>query len=144
MDGEDRDAFGVALREASPSGLSVSKVVLEMIQMPPFSRMLWIDHLRMFVILLVVNMHACVTNSHVGGWYVTSANEPTLAQKGTIRWGLALGFGVDGSLLTGGAQPFRFLVVIPASAFAIDRWLDEPRRGWSSTPPPATIDASHG
>jgi peptidoglycan/LPS O-acetylase OafA/YrhL len=52
-----------------------------MIQMPPFSRMLWIDHLRMFVILLVVNMHACVTYSHVGGWYVTSANEPTLAQK---------------------------------------------------------------
>lgn len=43
--------------------------------------MLWIDHLRLFVIMLVVNMHACVTYSHVGGWYITSANEPTLAQK---------------------------------------------------------------
>ncbi len=58
----------MALWEASPSGLSASEVVLEMLRMPPVSRMLWIDHLRMFVILLVVNMHACVTYSNLGGW----------------------------------------------------------------------------
>lgn len=64
--GDDQDALGVVLWEAIPSDLSVSKVVLETNQMPPFSRMLWIDHLRMFVILLLFNMRACVTCSHVG------------------------------------------------------------------------------
>jgi glucan biosynthesis protein C len=44
-------------------------------------RLWWIDHLRTFAILLVVNLHACVTYSHVGDWYVKSALEPTLAQK---------------------------------------------------------------
>jgi peptidoglycan/LPS O-acetylase OafA/YrhL len=47
----------------------------------PFSRLLWVDHLRTFVILLVVNLHACVTYSHVGDWYFMSAREPTLAEK---------------------------------------------------------------
>ena len=48
---------------------------------PPASRLPWIDHLRTFVILLVVNMHACVTYSHVGDWYVMSAQEPGLPLK---------------------------------------------------------------
>jgi peptidoglycan/LPS O-acetylase OafA/YrhL len=45
------------------------------------SRLPWIDHLRTAVIFLVVNVHACVTYSHVGDWYVMSAQEPTLRQK---------------------------------------------------------------
>ena len=44
-------------------------------------RMPWIDHLRLLVIVLVVHMHACVTYSHVGDWYVKSAQEPTLVAK---------------------------------------------------------------
>lgn len=44
-------------------------------------RLPWIDHLRTFVIVLVVNMHACVTYSHVGDWYAMSSQEPTLAAK---------------------------------------------------------------
>lgn len=48
---------------------------------PASSRLPWIDHLRTFVIFLVVAQHACVTYSHVGDWYAKSATEPTLAQK---------------------------------------------------------------
>jgi len=44
-------------------------------------RLEWIDHLRTLVIILVVNVHACVTYSHVGGWYIVSPQEPSLAQK---------------------------------------------------------------
>lgn len=44
-------------------------------------RLPWIDHLRTLVILLVVNMHACVTYSHVGSWYMMSEHEPSLAAK---------------------------------------------------------------
>ncbi|MBL0122417.1 MAG: acyltransferase [Betaproteobacteria bacterium] len=33
------------------------------------------------LIVLVVNLHACVTYSHVGDWYFMSAQEPTLAAK---------------------------------------------------------------
>lgn len=45
------------------------------------TRQPWIDHLRTAMIALVVNMHACVTYSHVGDWYAMSAREPTLAAK---------------------------------------------------------------
>ena len=45
------------------------------------ARVPWIDHLRTLVILLVVNIHACVTYSHVGDWYSMSEHEPTLVQK---------------------------------------------------------------
>ena len=45
------------------------------------ARLPWIDHLRTLVILLVVNLHACVTYSHVGDWYAMSEREPTLAEK---------------------------------------------------------------
>jgi glucans biosynthesis protein C len=41
----------------------------------------WIDHLRTASIVLVVNMHACVTYSHVGDWYMMAEPEPTLAAK---------------------------------------------------------------
>jgi peptidoglycan/LPS O-acetylase OafA/YrhL len=47
----------------------------------PSERLLWIDHLRTAMIVLVVNMHACVTYSHVGDWYTMSEPEPTLATK---------------------------------------------------------------
>ena len=47
----------------------------------PTDRLPWIDHLRTLAILLVVNMHACVTYSHVGDWYFMSEHEPTLAAK---------------------------------------------------------------
>src|SRR5262245_831670 len=33
------------------------------------------------MIVLVVNMHACVTYSHVGDWYVMIKPEPTMLQK---------------------------------------------------------------
>jgi glucan biosynthesis protein C len=45
------------------------------------ARLPWIDHLRTAAILLVVNMHACVTYSHVGDWYMMAEPEPTLAAK---------------------------------------------------------------
>jgi glucan biosynthesis protein C len=45
------------------------------------ARLPWIDHLRTAAILLVVNMHACVTYSHVGDWYMMAEPEPTLATK---------------------------------------------------------------
>ena len=45
------------------------------------SRMAWVDNMRTFIILLVVNMHACVTYSHVGGWYLKLPPEPDLALK---------------------------------------------------------------
>lgn len=48
---------------------------------PPSARLLWIDHLRTAMIVLVVNMHACVTYSHVGDWYMMSKPEPTLMAK---------------------------------------------------------------
>jgi peptidoglycan/LPS O-acetylase OafA/YrhL len=107
-----------------------------MIQMPPSPRMLWIDHLRMFVILLVVNMHACVTYSHVGGWYITSANEPTLAQKVPfILWQSSLqsffmgllffvsGYFANGSLARRGTGPFLrerlFRLGLPALVYML-------------------------
>jgi peptidoglycan/LPS O-acetylase OafA/YrhL len=45
------------------------------------ARLPWIDHLRTLVILLVVSMHACVTYSHVGDWYVTAERVPSLPEK---------------------------------------------------------------
>lgn len=47
----------------------------------PVARMAWIDQLRTLAIVLVVNLHACVTYSHVGSWYVQEAPEPPLVQK---------------------------------------------------------------
>jgi len=47
----------------------------------PTTRLPWIDHLRTQVILLVVSMHACVTYSHVGDWYVTAEQVPSLPEK---------------------------------------------------------------
>ena len=47
----------------------------------PAARFPWIDHVRTFMIVLVVNMHACVTASHVGDWYVLAEPEPPMAVK---------------------------------------------------------------
>ena len=44
-------------------------------------RSVWVDNLRTLVILLVVNMHACVTYSHVGDWYVMESPEPDMLVK---------------------------------------------------------------
>ncbi|HTH50102.1 MAG TPA: acyltransferase [Candidatus Limnocylindria bacterium] len=45
------------------------------------SRSAWVDNLRTTMVLLVVNMHACVTYSHVGSWYINESPEPDLAVK---------------------------------------------------------------
>jgi fucose 4-O-acetylase-like acetyltransferase len=47
----------------------------------PSARQAWIDHVRTLMIVLVVNMHACVTCSHVGSWYVMVDPEPALPIK---------------------------------------------------------------
>ncbi len=44
-------------------------------------RLAWIDQLRTLAIVLVVNMHACVTYSHVGSWYVVESPDPPLLTK---------------------------------------------------------------
>lgn len=44
-------------------------------------RQVWIDNLRTAVIMLVVNMHCCVTYSYVGDWYLKDGPEFSLAQK---------------------------------------------------------------
>lgn len=42
----------------------------------------WLDAVRSLVIILVVNMHACVTFSHVGDWYVKLGPGP--GKEGTL------------------------------------------------------------
>ncbi len=44
-------------------------------------RLAWADQLRTLVIVLVVNMHACVTYSHVGSWYVQEKPDPPFATQ---------------------------------------------------------------
>ena len=44
-------------------------------------RLPWVDHVRTFMIVLVVNMHACVTASHVGDWYTLVEPEPPMSVK---------------------------------------------------------------
>jgi len=48
---------------------------------PTQPRLAWIDNLRTLMIVLVVNMHACVTYSHVGSWYRMENPEPGLPVK---------------------------------------------------------------
>ncbi len=48
---------------------------------PATSRLAWIDNLRTLMIVLVVNMHACVTYSHVGSWYRMEVPEPAMPAK---------------------------------------------------------------
>lgn len=48
---------------------------------PSPSRLAWIDNLRTLMIVLVVNMHACVTYSHVGSWYRMEEPEPAMPIK---------------------------------------------------------------
>jgi len=40
------------------------------------ARLAWVDQLRTLMIVLVVNMHACVTYSHVGSWYLNEGPDP--------------------------------------------------------------------
>lgn len=44
-------------------------------------RQAWIDRLRTAVIVLVVNMHCCVTYSYVGDWYLKDGPEGSLREK---------------------------------------------------------------
>lgn len=44
-------------------------------------RLAWVDQLRTMVIVLVVNMHACVTYSHIGGWPVKDGPDPLPLDK---------------------------------------------------------------
>ena len=50
-------------------------------QTPSPARTAWIDNLRTLMIVLVGNMHACVTYSHVGGWYRMEDPEPPMPMK---------------------------------------------------------------
>ena len=50
-------------------------------ELVPSPRIAWVDNLRTAMILLVVNMHACVTYSHVGGWFITLPPDPNLKVK---------------------------------------------------------------
>jgi len=54
---------------------------VEMPVAPVRSRLDWVDNLRTLMILLVVNMHACVTYTWVGSWYYNSPPEPSLGVK---------------------------------------------------------------
>jgi peptidoglycan/LPS O-acetylase OafA/YrhL len=47
----------------------------------PARRLGWIDNLRTSLILLVVSLHATITYSHVGGWYISLPPEPPLETK---------------------------------------------------------------
>jgi len=47
----------------------------------PHSRLAWVDNLRTILIVLVVNLHACVTYSHVGVWYFKEGVEPPMRIK---------------------------------------------------------------
>ncbi len=49
--------------------------------LPVPRRDVWVDNLRLLIIGLVVNMHACVTYSHVGSWYLMESPEPPLGVK---------------------------------------------------------------
>jgi peptidoglycan/LPS O-acetylase OafA/YrhL len=52
-----------------------------MAETPSYQRLAWIDNLRTLMIVLVVNMHACVTYSHVGSWYRMEDPEPPMRMK---------------------------------------------------------------
>jgi len=57
----------------------------------PTGRIAWLDNLRTAIIVLVVNMHACVTYSHVGSWYIKEDPEPALGVRlAFIAWQLGL------------------------------------------------------
>jgi peptidoglycan/LPS O-acetylase OafA/YrhL len=86
---------------------------------PSRGRLDWVDNLRTVTILLVVNMHACVTYSWVGSWYFNSPPEPPMSEKiPFLLWqaqlqsffmGLLFFFGgyfADRSLARKGAQAF--------------------------------------
>lgn len=45
------------------------------------TRWVWADNVRTAIILLVVNMHCCVTYSYVGGWYLNDGPERSLTAK---------------------------------------------------------------
>jgi fucose 4-O-acetylase-like acetyltransferase len=51
------------------------------------ARVAWVDNLRTAMIFLVVCMHACVTYSHVGSWYIMEGPEPPFpARVPFILW----------------------------------------------------------
>jgi hypothetical protein len=64
--------------QASPQAVAVPAFIV------PKPRLEWVDLLRSAMIILVVNMHACCTYTHVGGWYVSEGADPGLAAK--IPW----------------------------------------------------------
>ena len=45
------------------------------------TRWVWADNVRTAIILLVVNIHCCVTYSYVGSWYVNDGPERSLTAK---------------------------------------------------------------
>ncbi len=82
-------------------------------------RLDWVDNLRTLMILLVVNMHACVTYSFVGSWYYNAPPEPSIGAKiPFVLWQATLqsffmgllffvaGYYADRSLTKRGPGPF--------------------------------------
>lgn len=45
------------------------------------ARCVWIDNVRTAIVLLVVNLHCCVTYSYVGSWYLNDGPERSLTEK---------------------------------------------------------------
>ena len=64
------------MNTASPGLATVAAIGVN-----PARRLGWIDNLRTSMILLVVCLHATITYSHVGGWYITLPPEPPIETK---------------------------------------------------------------
>lgn len=97
-------------------------------------RLYWADYLRTFVVLLVLNVHACATYSHAGGWYLQIGEKPSaLVRSLLVAWQLHIhsffmgllfflaGYFAHLSLAKKGASPFvkeRFMrLFVPAFVY---------------------------
>jgi glucan biosynthesis protein C len=91
----------------------------------PTSRIAWIDNLRTFVIFLVVSIHACVTYSYIGGWYVNVPPGPSpVEQLVFILWQAHLQAFFMGLLFfLAGVFAHRALLRRDSKAFMQERFL---------------------
>jgi glucan biosynthesis protein C len=91
----------------------------------PTSRIAWIDNLRTFIIFLVVSIHACVTYSYIGGWYVNVPPGPSpVEQLVFILWQAHLQAFFMGLLFfLAGVFAHRALLRRGAKAFMQERFL---------------------
>ncbi|HEX2855542.1 MAG TPA: acyltransferase family protein [Opitutaceae bacterium] len=125
----------------------------------PALRLPWVDNLRTLLILLVVNIHACVTYSHVGDWYIKEQPEPPLlpAKLVFLIWeghlqaffmGLLFflaGFFAHGSIARHGVGKFvrerllRLGVPLLAFVFIINPFVLFVMHPWPGHPPPLGV-----